>query len=53
MINAIMSSEDEGDNSQVNDDELESKYKREKSIMKHVRKVRNLNSFIDRIRDVK
>ena len=52
VIDAIMSSEEE-EEEEVNDDELESKYKREKGIMKHVRKVRNLNSFIDRIKTIK
>ena len=51
----IMSSEEEDNNESngVNDDELETKGKRENGIYKHYRKVQNLNNFLDRIKNVK
>jgi len=37
----------------VNDDVIEVKTKREKGIVKHMRKVANLNNFIGKLKDMK
>jgi len=42
-----MSSDGEDEKDLKNDDELETNTKKELSILKHMRKVNNLNKFID------
>ncbi|KAL4485457.1 hypothetical protein ABPG72_008325 [Tetrahymena utriculariae] len=53
QLKGIMSSDGEEDQDLNNDDELQSKTRRELGILKHMRKVENLNKFIDQIKQVK
>jgi hypothetical protein len=47
QLKGIMSSDGEDEKDLKNDDELETNTKKELSILKHMRKVNNLNKFID------
>ncbi|KRX07151.1 hypothetical protein PPERSA_09365 [Pseudocohnilembus persalinus] len=50
----ILSSDDEDENEFVNDDELDAgKKRKEKQIMKHYKKVEQLNNYMDKIKNIK